>query len=143
MTERTLAILKPDCVQKGLQGKVIDHLLNAGFKIAAMKVVKLTRETAGEFYAVHKERPFYNDLLDFMTECEVVPMVLEKENAIPDLRETIGATDPAEAKEGTVRKLYADSKQNNIIHASDSPENAVIEVAFFFSTRELIENKTL
>lgn len=141
MTKQTLAILKPDCVQKQLIGKVIDHLLNAGFRIVAMKMTHLSRENAGEFYAVHKERPFYPDLLDFMTESEVVPMILEKENAVADLRETIGATDPAEAEEGTVRKLYAENKQNNIIHASDSEENAKIEIAFFFSQKEIIDNQ--
>lgn len=143
LTDRTLAILKPDCIRRNLAGKVIDHLLNAGFKIVAMKMVKLTKETAGEFYAVHKERPFYKDLLDFMTETKVIPMVLEKENAVPELRKTIGATDPAEAEEGTVRKLYAENKQNNIIHASDSVENANIEMSFFFSSKEIIENDTL
>jgi len=141
--ERTLAILKPDCVQKKLTGKVIDHLLNAGFTIVAMKMVKLTRDTAGEFYSVHKERPFYNNLLDFMTESMVVPMVLEKERAVSELRKTIGATDPVEAEKGTIRKLYADNKQNNIIHASDSVESAGIELPFFFSSQELIENQKL
>ena len=143
MKERTLAILKPDCVQKKMIGKVIDHLLQAGFEIIAMKMVKLTRDTAGEFYAVHKERPFYNNLLDFMTESAVVPMVLENANAVAELRKTIGATDPAEAEEGTVRRLYAENKQNNIIHASDSKENALLETSFFFSSKELIENQTL
>lgn len=141
MTKQTLAILKPDCVQKQLIGKVIDHLLNAGFRIVAMKMTHLSRESVGEFYAVHKERPFYPDLLDFMTESEVVPMILEKENAVADLRDTIGATDPAEAEEDTVRKLYAENKQNNIIHASDSEENAKIEIAFFFSQKEIIDNQ--
>lgn len=140
---RTLAILKPDCIRRNLAGKVIDHLLEAGFKIVAMKMVKLTHETAGEFYAVHKERPFYNDLLSFMTETKVIPMVLEKENAVSELRKTIGATDPAEAEPGTVRKLFAENKQNNIIHASDSAENAKIEISFFFSAKEIIENDTL
>lgn len=143
MKERTLAILKPDCFQKKSVGKVINHLLEAGFEIIAMKIVKLTRETAGEFYAVHKDKPFYNNLLDFMTESKVVPMVLEKENAVLELRKTIGATDPAEAEEGTIRKLYAGSKQNNIIHASDSVENAGVEKAFFFSFKEIIENQIL
>lgn len=143
MKERTLAILKPDCVQNKKIGLVINHLLEAGFEIVAMKMTRLTRETAGEFYAVHKERPFYHALLDFMTESAVVPMVLEKDNAVSELRKTIGATDPAEAEAGTVRKLYAESKQNNIIHASDSPENAKIETSFFFSAQELISNKTL
>ncbi len=139
MKKQTLAILKPDCVQKQLIGKVIDHLLNAGFRIVAMKMTHLSRESAGKFYAVHNERSFYPDLLDFMTESEVVPMILEKENAVADLRETIGATDPAEAEEGTVRKLYAENKQNNIIHASDSDENAKIEIVFFFSQKEIID----
>ena len=143
MADRTLAILKPDCIRRDLAGKVIDHILNAGFKIIAIKMVKLTKEVAGEFYAVHKERPFYKDLLDFMTETKVIPMILEKENAVPELRKTIGATDPAEAEEGTVRKLYAENKQNNIIHASDSVENANIEISFFFSAKEIIENDTL
>jgi nucleoside-diphosphate kinase len=139
---QTLAILKPDCIQKGLIGKVIDHLLSNGFRIVAMKMTHLTQGSAGEFYAVHKERPFYPDLLDFMTECEVVPMILEKENAVLALRKVIGATDPAEAEEGTIRKLYADNKQNNIIHASDSDENADIEKAFFFSKKEIIDNQS-
>ena len=141
MKTQTLAILKPDCVQNKLIGKVIDHLLTAGFRIVAMKMLHLNSETAGEFYSVHKERPFYPDLLDFMTESEVVPMILEKENAIAELRKTIGATDPAEAEEGTVRKLYAENKQNNIIHASDSEENAKIEISFFFSQKEIIDNQ--
>ena len=143
MNRTTLAILKPDCIQRNLAGKVIDHLLQAGFRIAGLKMVKLTRETAGAFYAVHRERPFYEDLIDFMTESEVVAMALEKENAVAELRKTIGATDPAEAEPNTVRKLYAENKQNNIIHASDSDENAKIELAFFFSNKELIENQTL
>ena len=143
MTERTLAILKPDCIRRNLAGKVLDHLLNTGFKIVALKMVKLNRATAGDFYIVHKERPFYNDLLEFMTETKVIPVVLEKENAVVELRKTIGATDPSEAEEGTVRKLYAENKQNNIIHASDSPENAGIEISFFFSAKEIIENDTL
>ncbi|MCK5032386.1 MAG: nucleoside-diphosphate kinase [Calditrichia bacterium] len=143
MAERTLAILKPDCIRRNLAGKVLDNLLDAGFKIVALKMVKLTKETAGEFYAVHNERPFYNDLLVFMTETKVIPMILEKQNAVTELRKTIGATDPAEAEDGTIRKLYAENKQNNIIHASDSVENARIEISFFFSAKEIIENDTL
>ncbi len=139
MKEQTLAILKPDCVQRNLIGKVIDHLLDSGFKIVAMKMVKLDRLSAGEFYAVHKERPFYPNLLDFMTESEVVPLILEKENAVEELRKTIGNTDPAEAEEGTIRKRFAENKQNNIIHASDSKENAVIESSFFFSKKEILD----
>ena len=141
MKTTTLAILKPDCVRKKLIGKVIDHLLQAGFRIIAMKMIHLSLESAGEFYAVHQEQPFFPDLLNFMTESQVVPMILEKDNAVADLRKTIGATDPAEAEEGTVRKLYADNKQNNIIHASDSEENAKIEISFFFSKKEIIDNQ--
>ncbi len=141
MGNRTLAILKPDCVSRNLAGKVIDHIINAGFKIVAMKMVKLTPASAGEFYAVHKERPFYPDLVEFMTSSEVIPMVLEKADAVKAFRETIGATDPAEAAEGTVRKLFAESKQNNAVHGSDSDENARNEIAFFFSSKELIENQ--
>ena len=140
MKDRTLAILKPDCVQQNLIGDVLSHLLKAGFSIVGMKMVKLTKETAGEFYAVHKGKPFYDELVDFMTESRVVPLVLEKDNAVSELRTVIGATDPAEAAEGTVRKLFAESKGRNIIHASDSPENAEIEMSFFFSQKEIIEN---
>lgn len=141
MSNKTLAILKPDCIQNNNAGKVIDHLLNAGFKIVAMKMMKLTKQTAGAFYEVHKERPFYGELVEFMTETRVIPLVLEKENAVSALRETIGATDPAEAADGTVRKLYAESKGRNTIHASDSDENAAREIAFFFSETEIISNK--
>lgn len=143
MSERTLAILKPDCVQKKLAGKVLNHLLSEGFRIVSMKMVKLTPATAGEFYAVHKDRPFFKNLVNFMTECEIIPLVLEKEEAISDLRRVIGATDPSEAAAGTIRKLYAENKQNNIIHASDGPETAKNEIAFFFSIKELLENKIL
>lgn len=141
MSNRTLTILKPDCIINNNVGKVIDHLLNAGFKITAMKMIRLTKETAGAFYEVHKERPFYTDLVDFMTETRVIPMVLEKEDAVAALRKTIGATDPAEAEEGTVRKLYAENKSRNTIHASDSNENALKEISFFFSDAEYISNK--
>lgn len=138
--ERTLAILKPDCVRKNLIGKVISHIEEAGFKIVAMKMVKLTPEQAGAFYYVHRERPFYNDLVRFMSSGRVVALVLEKENAVEDFRKLIGATDPKEAEEGTIRRLYADSKQENIVHGSDSVENAKIEISFFFSQSELISN---
>ncbi len=141
MAERTLAILKPDCIQNKYTGKVIDHLLQAGFKVVAMKMVRLTRDVAGEFYAVHKERPFYGELVDFMTESAVIPLVLEREDAVAHLRKVIGATDPAEAADGTVRKLYAESKGRNTIHASDSDENAARESAFFFAESELIANR--
>lgn len=136
--ERTLTILKPDCVRKQLTGAVIDKIERAGFRIVAMKKTKLTKETAGAFYAVHHERPFFGELVEFMSSGPCVPMILEKENAVEDFRKLIGATDPAEAEEGTVRKLYADSKGENIVHGSDSDENAQIESSFFFSTEEAV-----
>ena len=140
MIQRTLAILKPDCVRKNLIGKVIKRLEAEGFKIVALKLVKLNSKTAGEFYAVHKQRPFYYDLVSFMSSGPCVPIVLEKENAIEDFRKVIGATDPAEAEEGTVRKMYADSKEQNICHGSDAPETAAYEIGYFFSSKELVEN---
>ena len=136
--ERTLTILKPDCVRKQLIGAVIDKIERAGFRIVAMKKTKLTKDTAGAFYAVHRERPFFEELVEFMSSGSCVPMVLEKENAVEDFRKLIGATDPAEAEEGTVRKLYADSKGENIVHGSDSDENAQLESSFFFSTEETV-----
>jgi len=136
--ERTLTILKPDCVRKNLVGAVINHIERAGFHVVAMKKIRLTTETAGEFYAVHRERPFYGELVEFMSSGPCVPMILEKDNAVADFRTVIGATDPAQADEGTVRKLYADSKGENIVHGSDSVENATIEGAFFFSTEEVV-----
>jgi nucleoside-diphosphate kinase len=120
-------------------GKVIDRIEGAGFKIVGMKMVRLTQSTAGEFYAVHKERPFYKDLVAFMSSGNAVPIALEKSNAVADFRKLIGATDPAQADPGTVRKDFAESKQNNIVHGSDSVENAKIEIGFFFSERELVE----
>lgn len=139
MIERTLAILKPDCVRKRLTGEVIARIEKAGFKILGMKKVKLTKETAGGFYAVHKGKPFYDGLVEFMSSGPCVPIALEKENAITDFRTLIGATDPKEAVPGTIRKLFADNKGENIVHGSDSPENGKIEVAYFFSDRELVE----
>jgi nucleoside-diphosphate kinase len=137
-TERTLAILKPDCVRKNLQGEVISRIQKAGFKILAIKQVHLTEKTAGGFYAVHKERPFYKDLVAFMTSGPCWPIALEKENAIADYRKLIGATDPKEAEEGTVRKLFADSKEQNIVHGSDAVETAREEIAYFFPRSDLI-----
>ncbi len=139
MTERTLAILKPDCVRKNLTGEVIAHIEKAGFKILAMKKIRLTKETAGGFYAVHKGRPFYDGLVEFMSSGPCVPIALEKENAVADYRTLIGATDPKDAAPGTIRKLYADNKGENIAHGSDSAENGRIEINFFFSQKELIE----
>jgi nucleoside-diphosphate kinase len=139
--ERTLCILKPDCVKKNLQGAVLKQIQDAGFKVLGMKMIRLTPETAGGFYAVHKERPFFGELVEFMTSGACVPVALEKENAVADYRSLIGATDPAEAQEGTVRKLYADSKGENIAHGSDSVENGKIEIAYFFAESELIANQ--
>lgn len=136
--ERTLAILKPDCVRKRLQGEVLARIQKAGFHVLAMKQTRLTKETAGGFYAVHKGRPFYAGLVEFMSSGACVPIALEKENAVADFRSLIGATDPAEAAQGTIRKLFADNKGANIIHGSDSPENGRAEVSFFFSEAELI-----
>ncbi|MEW6511756.1 MAG: nucleoside-diphosphate kinase [Bacteroidota bacterium] len=140
MTERTLAILKPDCVKKQLIGQVISRIENAGFRILAMKMVRLSNETAGVFYAVHRGRPFYDGLVDFMSSGVCVPIALEKENAVADFRNLIGATDPKDADPGTIRKDFASNKGENIVHGSDSPENGNIEIAFFFSDMELVQN---
>ncbi len=129
---RTLAIIKPDAVAAGHAGKILAHLEAAGFTVRALRMTQLDQDQAGEFYAVHRERPFYPELVEFMTSGPVIPMVLEKQDAVPSLRETIGATDPAEAADGTVRRLYAESKGRNAIHASDSDDNAAIEIGFFF-----------
>ena len=138
MKQRTLAILKPDCVRRKLAGKVLDRIIEAGFEVVGMKMVRLTVPQAKEFYAVHRERPFYNDLVAFMTSGKCVALALEKENAVEDFRKLIGATDPAEAEPGTIRREFAESKQENIVHGSDSPENAAKEIGFFFSDFELI-----
>jgi nucleoside-diphosphate kinase len=138
--ERTLAILKPDCIKRNLAGQVLARIEKAGFRILAMKMVKLTKETAGGFYAVHNGRPFFNDLVSFMSSGKCIPIALEKENAVADFRKLIGATDPKDAVSGTIRKDFASSKGENIIHGSDSPENGVIEIGFFFSSKEIIEN---
>jgi nucleoside-diphosphate kinase len=137
---RTLTILKPDAFAAGKAGKIMAHLESAGFSVKAARVMHLTTAQAEGFYAVHKERPFFRSLVTFMTSGKCMPMVLERENAVAELRTAIGATDPAEAAAGTVRKLYAESKERNAIHASDSDENAEREARFFFSEAELIAN---
>jgi nucleoside-diphosphate kinase len=134
----TLTIIKPDAFGANKAGKIIALLEEKGFRIKAARVMQLTQKQAGEFYAVHRERPFYGELVQFMTSGECMPMVLEKANAVQALREAIGATDPAEAAAGTVRKLYAESKGRNAIHASDSDENAAREARFFFAETELV-----
>jgi nucleoside-diphosphate kinase len=140
LTNRTLAIIKPDAVRRGLVGQIITKITEAGFKIKALKMVRLTVDSAGGFYEVHKGRPFYNSLVEFMTSGPCVPIALEKENAVADFRKLIGATDPAQADEGTIRKMFAESKSENVVHGSDSDENAAIEISHFFSRKELLEN---
>jgi nucleoside-diphosphate kinase len=133
----TLGIIKPDAIAGGKTGAILAHLQQAGFTPRAARLVRLTRAEAGAFYEVHRGRPFYPDLVEFMTSGPCLPMVLERDDAVAHLRTVIGATDPAEAKPGTIRKLFAESKGKNAIHASDSPENAAREVAFFFAEGEL------
>ena len=139
-TNRTLTILKPDCVKKGLIGEVTKRIQEAGFKIVAMKLTRLTEATAGGFYDVHRERPFFGELVEFMSSGPCVPMILEKDNAVADFRAFIGATNPAAADEGTIRADFADSVGENIIHGSDSDENAAMEAAYFFSQSEVVAN---
>ncbi len=136
--ERTLCIMKPDCVRKNLQGEVLSRLQKAGFKVLGLKQIRLTKEEAGAFYEVHKGRPFYDGLVEFMTSGSCMPVALEKENAISDYRTLIGATDPKDAADGTIRKLFADNKGENIVHGSDSVENGKHEVNLFFAESELI-----
>ena len=137
---RTLTIIKPDAFNTGKAGKIIAHLETAGFKVIAARVMHLSTAQAQAFYEVHKERPFYGSLVSFMTSGKCMPIVLERADAVAELRRVIGATDPAQADAGTVRKLYAESKERNAIHASDSDDNAARESRFFFSETELIGN---
>lgn len=139
MSNKTLAILKPDCVRKELIGKVISQIQETGFKVRALKMIKLTPDAAKGFYEVHNGKPFFNDLIVYMTSGPCVPLALEKENAVEEFRKLIGATDPSKAAEGTIRKLYAANIQENIVHGSDSDENAAKEIAHFFSRKELLE----
>ncbi len=133
---QTLAIIKPDAVAAGNTGNILAHLEGAGFTLRALRMIRLTTNQAAAFYAVHAGRPFYDELVAFMTSGPCVPMILEADDAVAKLRQVIGATDPAEAADGTVRKLYAESKGRNAIHASDSDENAALETAFVFSAAE-------
>ncbi|TDQ73548.1 nucleoside-diphosphate kinase [Sphingobacterium yanglingense] len=135
-TNRTFTMIKPDAVANGHIGAILNDIIAGGFKIIAMKYIKLSKETAGDFYAVHKERPFYGELVDFMTSGSIVAAILEKDNAVEDFRTLIGATNPADAAEGTIRNKYAKSIDANAIHGSDSDENAQIEGNFFFSQFE-------
>jgi nucleoside-diphosphate kinase len=140
---RTLTIIKPDAFNSGKAGQIIAHLEKAGFKIIAARVMRLTDAQASVFYAVHRERPFFTPLVRFMTSGKCMPMLLERSDAVAALRKTIGATDPAEAEAGTVRKLYAESKERNAIHASDSDENADREAKFFFAESDLVSLRAL
>jgi nucleoside-diphosphate kinase len=132
----TLTMIKPDAVAAGHSGKIIDLIIQSGFKIQAMKLSRLSKEKAEEFYAVHRERGFFNDLIKFMTEGPVIAAVLEKDNAVEDFRKLIGATNPANAADGTIRKLYAIDIERNAVHGSDSDDNAAIEASFHFSGLE-------
>jgi len=136
MTNRTFTMIKPDATQKGNTAAILEMINNAGFRIAAMKMLHLSAEKAGEFYAVHKERPFYGELVEFMSRGPITAAILEKDNAVEDFRKLIGATNPAQAEEGTIRKRFAASIGENAIHGSDSNENAAIEGDFFFSKLE-------
>jgi nucleoside-diphosphate kinase len=138
MSNRTFTMIKPDAFSKGHSGAIIDKIIKSGFRIVALKLTHLSEEKAGEFYAVHKERPFYGELVDFMSSGPIIAAILEKDNAVADFRKLIGATDPAKADEGTIRKLFAASIGENAIHGSDSDENAKIEGDFFFSALERI-----
>jgi len=135
--ERTLSIIKPDAVEKNVIGKIVDRFETNGLRVAAMKMVRLSKEDAARFYEVHKERPFFNDLVEYMTSGPVVVMVLEGENAVAKNRELMGATDPKEAAPGTIRADFAESIEANAVHGSDSLENAQKEIAFFFAQREI------
>ncbi len=136
-TNRTFTMLKPDAIENGYMGKIIDMIIGAGFTIKAMKYTRLTEAQAKEFYAVHSERPFYGELVEYMCSGPIVAAILEKDNAVEDFRKLIGATDPAEAAQGTIRAAYAESKGRNAVHGSDSDENAEIEGKFHFSANEI------
>jgi nucleoside-diphosphate kinase len=136
MSNRTFTMVKPDATSKGYTGAILDQVIKAGFSIKAMKWIQLTKAQAGEFYAVHKERGFYGELVEFMCSGPVVAAILEKDNAVADFRKLIGATNPANAEEGTIRKQFAASVGENAVHGSDSDENAAIEGNFFFSALE-------
>ena len=138
MRNRTFTMIKPDAFSNGYSGAILDQVIKAGFKIVALKLTKLSSEKAGEFYAIHKARPFFGELVEFMSSGPIIAAILEKDNAVEDFRKLIGATDPAKAEAGTIRKLYAQSVGENAIHGSDSDDNAKIEGDFFFSAFERI-----
>ncbi|KYP14833.1 nucleoside-diphosphate kinase [Flavihumibacter sp. CACIAM 22H1] len=138
MSNRTFTMIKPDAMKNGHAGAIIDRIIKEGYRLVALKLTKLSAEKAGEFYAVHKARPFYGELVEFMSSGPIIAAILEKENAVASFRTLIGATDPAKAEEGTIRKLFATSLGENAVHGSDSDENAAIEGAFFFSGMEQV-----
>jgi len=140
LNNRTLAIIKPDAVSKNYIGHIVKMINEVGFKILGLKMVRMSKQSAEGFYEVHKERPFFGELVEFMTSGPCVPIALEKTNAVEDYRKLIGATNPADADEGTIRKLYAESLGKNAVHGSDSDENAAKEIAHFFSREELLNN---
>ena len=137
VTNRTFTMLKPDAVENGYAGKIIDMIIQAGFTIKALKYTRLSEEQAKKFYEVHAERPFYGELVNYMSSGPIYAAILEKDNAVADFRKLIGATDPTEAAEGTIRKFYAESKGRNAVHGSDSDENAAIEGDFHFTSAEI------
>ncbi|MFS8617088.1 MAG: nucleoside-diphosphate kinase [Solitalea sp.] len=137
-TNRTFTMIKPDAVKAGYMGAILNDIIQAGFSVVALKYTRLTPEIAGKFYAVHKERPFYADLVRFMSSGPILAAILEKENAVAEYRKLIGATDPQKAEEGTIRRKYASSIQENAVHGADSDENAQIEGSFFFSEFERV-----
>ncbi|MBL7768106.1 MAG: nucleoside-diphosphate kinase [Flavipsychrobacter sp.] len=139
MSNRTFTMIKPDAMKNGHAGAILDRIIKEGYRIVALKMTKLSAEKAGEFYAVHKARPFYGELVEFMSSGPIIAAILEKEQAVSSFRTLIGATDPAKADEGTIRKLFATSLGENAIHGSDSDENAAIEGAFFFSGLEEVK----
>ena len=138
MSNQTFTMIKPDAMKNGHAGAIIDRIIKEGFRIVALKLTKLSAEKAGEFYAIHRERPFYGELVQFMSSGPIIAAILEKENAVASFRDLIGATNPAQAAEGTIRKLFATSVGENAVHGSDSDANAIIEGNFFFSNLERI-----
>jgi nucleoside-diphosphate kinase len=138
MSKQTFTMIKPDAMKNGHAGAIIDRIIKEGFRVVALKLTKLSAEKAGEFYAIHKDRPFYGELVQFMSSGPIIAAILEKENAVASFRDLIGATNPAQAAEGTIRKLFATSVGENAVHGSDSDTNAIIEGNFFFSSLERI-----
>jgi nucleoside-diphosphate kinase len=141
MNNRTFAMIKPDAVQNGYMGKILDRIIEADFKILGAKLIRMTKAQAEGFYAIHRERPFFQELTTFMSSGKAMVLALEKENAVSAWRDTIGATNPAEAVDGTIRKDFATSLVENAVHGADSDENAAIEIGFFFTNSELISNE--